>query len=294
MIIDIHAHTSAHTLWNLHAKSATISDLHQLANEFNISKIYLMATYFPLKKSGLHNLSLLERIVDDELFGCFGSLNLEEENLAPAISELRYMAKYRFIEGIKLYPGYQNVVLSDSRFDLVYHLAEEFSLPVAVHLGELHFCCTEEMRNKKDFRCDRQKCELDERGFLSTPMQLARAAEKFPGVKFVACHLANPFFEEMREVMKNHPNIYTDISGQFYSGSKEDTPQYRAIIVEEIKKFLALPGGMRRVLFATDFPIQSYQDSLNLVESLNLKPAEKEMLLSGNALRLFPQKGRSK
>jgi len=49
MIIDIHAHTSRHKLWNLHTASADIADLHQLADRFGIEKIYLMATYFPLK-----------------------------------------------------------------------------------------------------------------------------------------------------------------------------------------------------------------------------------------------------
>gem|GEM_PF-4347932 len=36
---------------------------------------------------------------------------------------------------------------------------------------------------------------------------------------------------------------------------------------------MQLDGGVERVMFATDFPIQSYVDTFALVEALGLKPS---------------------
>ena len=87
--------------------------------------------------------------------------------------------------------------------------------------------------------------------------------------------------------MANCPNIYADISGQFLSGTIEDTPSYRQLIVEEIKKFLQLDNGLNRLLFGTDFPIQSYADTLALVAALKIKATEVDKILWENAAQLL-------
>lgn len=289
MIIDIHAHTSRHRLWGLHTQQADIGDLREQARRHGIAKIYLMATYFPLKQSGLHNYELLERIEGDDLFGCFGSLDLEND-LEHGYGELRMLAEKGLIDGIKLYPGYQSVLISDQAFWLVYGLAQKFNLPVAIHMGELHHCCPPKERDQSKFRCGLSQCPLDERGVLAHPIQLKKVAGVFPKVNFIVSHLANPYFGDLRQLMSNFSNVYTDISGQFVSGTAEDTPQYRQDLINEIRQFIALDGGIERLMFATDFPIQSYQNTLELVKALELKPAEEKMLLCQNAERILPRR----
>ena len=271
----------------LHTVRADLEALRLAAEEFGIDKICLMATYFPLKHSGLHNEELIRRIGDDPLFSCFGSLNMEAEDLSEGIRELEDFADKGLISGIKLYPGYQNILLSEKYFDRVYEIAQAFDLPVACHMGELHHCCP---RGAENHRCGKSNCPLDERGDLAHPRKIADAAARFPKVKFVASHLANPYFRELRVAMRRYPNIYTDISGQFISGSDEDTPEYREFLIGEIKDFLLIDGGIDRVMFATDFPIQSYADSLKLVKDLGLNERDEEKILSGNALKIIPKR----
>ena len=91
--------------------------------------------------------------------------------------------------------------------------------------------------------------------------------------------------------MRECGNIYTDISGQFLSKSEEDTAEYKKLITEEIKRFLDLPSGLNRVMFGTDFPIQSYSDSIELVESLGLSASEKVMIYQSNATQLLKLEG---
>ena len=288
MIIDIHAHTSEHLLYGLHTADASLNYLRREAKNYDVKKIYLMATYFPLKKSGLPNRVLLERIKGDNLFGCFGSLDMENNFLA-GLAELTELAQAELISGIKLYPGYQNVDLSDPAFSPIFELAEKYQLPVACHLGELHHCCPKKNRDNGIYRCGYNRCVLEERGALSKPSCLNVVAHRFPKVNFIACHLGNPFFSSLQNSMSISPNIYTDISGQFLSGTSEDSFAYRELLLKEINRFLSLHGP-DRLLFGTDFPIQSYADSLFLVKRLKLTPAITKKILFENAEKLLNTK----
>jgi len=286
MIIDIHAHTSDHLLHGLHTDKADLEYLRSQAKKFGINKIYLMATYFPLKKSGLSNQVLLEKIKGDPLFDCFGSLDMENNFLA-GLKELTDLATNKLISGIKLYPGYQNITISDPKFSELFKLAEKYQLAVACHLGELHHCCPRQLGINQTYRCGKNYCLLDQRGNLSRPEQLGLVAKNFPKVNFIACHMASPHFEELRKIMSESDNIYTDISGQFLSGTNEDTPAYRDYLVMEMQKFLELNKGEERLLFGTDFPIQSYQDTLELVEALKIKAELRGKILYQNSLKLL-------
>lgn len=281
MIIDIHAHTSNHRLRDLHTASANIETLYSEARRFGIGTIVLMATYFPLKGTGVHNLDLLDRIRGKPLFKAFGSLDVTKD-VGAGLDELLYLALRGEIAGIKLYPGYQGFEPGDSRLYEIYDLAECLNLPVMFHGGELHHCCPPD-RRLTPFPCGLDHCRLDDLQELARPCHVRKVARDFPSVKFVVSHLANPYFGELRDVMGECPNVFTDISGQFVSGSDEDTEDYRQMIVLEILKFLALPGGADRIMFGTDFPIQSYGDSIDLVNRLDLSSENREKIFHLNA-----------
>lgn len=284
MLIDIHAHTSIHKLWELHVGSATIADLERAAALYGAEKVVLMATYFPLKGSGLKNEALLERIKDKGKFLMFGSLDVMN-NFAAGLAELEQLAMQKLIAGIKLYPGYQDFLPSDPKMFPLYQLAEKFQLPVMLHSGELHGCCPHNERAQGNFRCE--SCRIKELQYQSKPLEMLEAIKAFPKVNFILSHLGNPYFDELRTVLAACPNAYTDISGQFVSGSAEDTAVYKAEIVEEIKKILALPHGLNRLLFGTDFPIQSYQASIDLIKALKLSSADEHKVFYSNAAKLL-------
>jgi predicted TIM-barrel fold metal-dependent hydrolase len=83
----------------------------------------------------------------------------------------------------------------------------------------------------------------------------------------------------------NH-NLYTDISGQFVSGS-EDSPEYKKEIIKEINLFLDIPGVEDRILFGTDFPIQSYFHSIELVENLGVSQEIRDKIYYKNARKIL-------
>ncbi|MBT5022517.1 amidohydrolase [Candidatus Woesearchaeota archaeon] len=289
-LIDIHAHTSNYELWGLHTKTATLDDLEKYARQYNIKKIVLMATYFPYKGTGVNNKEMMQRIQGRDLFSFFGSLNVMKD-FDKGVSELRELAESKQIAGIKLYPGYQNFNASDEKMFEIYKIADKYGLPVMFHTGELHHCCPRSERKDRELVAQKYPCKgtcyIDDQKHLSQPKQMVGAANKFPNVNFILSHLSNPYFLELCDVMSECPNVYTDISGQFLSASDEDTVEYREELKIEIQQFLELPNGINRVMFGTDFPIQSYKDSIELIKLLNLSSENEEKIFYGNAARLL-------
>lgn len=285
-MIDVHAHTTDHRLWGLHVASANIKDLEAEAEKFGIEKIILMATYFPFKKSGLFNRELWQRIEGNKLFAMFGSLDIMN-NLKNGIKELEELCYKKIICGIKLYPGYQNFSLNDEKVFPIYRLAEKFNLPIAIHSGELHYCCSKEEREKGKFRCG-ETCRIEKLAHLSRPLSGLSVIQKFPKVNFIMAHLGNPYFEELRQLMYQCPNVYSDISGQFTSGTDEDFAEYREILKQEINLFLRISNGSKRIMFGTDFPIQSYQHTFEILDSLSLDDKTRNDICSENAKTIIP------
>lgn len=283
MIIDFHCHTTNSRLHNLHENRPTIECIEKLAEMHGISKVVVLATAFPFKFSGLSNEALLERVRDKDLFLVFGTLDAMNR-YEKGMIELIELYKMGLISGIKLYPGYQ-----DFKFSKIYgllHMAEFYGIPVMLHSGELHHCCPKEKREERKRRCGGE-CKIDQLGHLAHPDSMGEMIASFPSVEFILSHLGNPYFEATRRLMKKYSNVCTDISGQFVTGSGEDSPEYKEEVVSEIRKFLEIKNGIDRILFATDFPIQSHADSIALVKACKLSPSEEEKIFWKNAARIL-------
>lgn len=256
-----------------------------MANDNGVVKIILTATYFPFKGSGLINEELLKRIRGKNLFSMFGSLDAMN-HLDAGLMELHALAERGLISGIKLYPGYQDFDFGGKKAFPIYRLADRYSLPVMIHSGYLHYCCPKDAYGNVQYRCT-GGCRIEDLGYLARPMRLFAAVKEFPQVTFILSHLGNPYFDELRDVMRQCSNVLTDISGLFASGGKNDNPQYKDRIKTEIDNFLRLENGIEHILFGTDFPIQSYKDSIELVKAQNLSADQESKIFFENAARVL-------
>jgi len=286
MIIDIHAHTSEHKMWGLHTESATLDDIEVQARAVGVEKVVVLATYFPLKGTGLKNYDLLERIRDREMFLAFGSLDLTQ-NVREGIEELKLLARLKLISGIKVYTGYQDFDIAGAGFQFVCEIARKYNLPVMFHTGALHHCCSFVDRESGKRRCGKSFCKLDELQDLSMPRNLVYPLENYSDVNFIFSHMGEPYFDQMIEVMARYDNVYTDISGLIQTGGLRDIPEFRNILSRAIDLVLQLPNGINRLMFGTDFPIQSYEDSVGFVNGMGLSDVDKEKVFSGNTKRLL-------
>ena len=290
-IIDFHVHTTSEPLWGLHTNSATIDDLRGLALKHQIEKMVLLATSFPLRGTGTTTARLIDKVDGDPLFAPFGTLNVEA-GVEAGVLELDRFAKRGQLAGIKLYPGYQNFTAEDEEVFPVYELARSYNLPVIIHAGDLHECCPKKERQVGKFRCGYGYCPLfTDRKEMARPLWAFRAMRRFPTVKFVLAHLASPWHWELREIMNLCPNSFTDISGLFNSVHWHENQKAMVHLTRWIRSLIKkLPNGEDRILFATDFPIQSYEDTFQLVDRLCVSERIREKIFCENARFVLDKK----
>jgi predicted TIM-barrel fold metal-dependent hydrolase len=118
-----------------------------------------------------------------------------------------------------------------------------------------------------------------------TPKDFEQVAQEFPSVNIIVSHLCKPFFTEMIEVLKRNANLFTDMSGIL--DSKLDVG-YKTACVEQVKRFIG-ECGPEKVLFGTDFPVQTHTDSVYFIEqAMPAYPAEdKQKVYFDNAKRII-------
>ncbi|HEY0871936.1 MAG TPA: amidohydrolase family protein [Vicinamibacterales bacterium] len=180
------------------------------------------------------------------------------------VEELRSLLQEGVIKGLKLYPGYEPFYPSDPKLTPAYLLAEEFDVPVMIHTGD-----TYSPRGKVKF---------------SHPIHIDEVAVDFPRVKFVICHLGNPWLRDCMEVVYKNENVYADISGLVLGDFSDRFEEYMR---KQLHEMLLWGMNPRKVLFGTDWPISSMESYLRFMEELRLPAIDKRLMLAENASKLF-------
>ncbi|MCI4352285.1 MAG: amidohydrolase family protein [Thermoplasmata archaeon] len=170
------------------------------------------------------------------------------------------------LRGIKLYPGYHPFDVTDARLEPVYHWAEQHRVPVWVHQGDTS--------------------EPDGLLRFTRPILLDEVAVRWRSVRFVLCHVGNPWMEEAAEVVFKNENVYTDTSGLLNPFAEHYAAQVQRMRTRLRHAVLAV-GDVRKVLYGSDWPISSIVDAVGLVDGLDLPRPDKELILGGNARELL-------
>jgi predicted TIM-barrel fold metal-dependent hydrolase len=171
------------------------------------------------------------------------------------------------LTALKLYPGYLAFYPHDPRLSALYEFAARRRLPVMIHQGDT----------------------MDPDGLLkyARPIEVDEVAVRYRDVSFVLCHLGNPWVEETAEVVYKNENVYTDTSGLL---GPPRLP-YFATMVERCRRRLASAiatiGASDRVLYGSDWPLESIATAVSLIEGLDLPESDRAAILGGNARRLF-------
>lgn len=188
------------------------------------------------------------------------------------VEELRGYLERREIVGLKLYPGYQYFYPPDEKWTPAYRLAEEFGVPVMIHSGD-----TYSPRGKVKY---------------AHPLHIDEVAVDFPGVKFVICHLGNPWFRDTMEVVYKNDNVYTDISGLVLGDFHDRFEKYMRLQMQEMLLWGVNP---KYVLYGTDWPISSMESYLEFIEEIKMPLKDRKRILYENAAELYgiPVKGQT-
>ncbi|MBI3633837.1 MAG: amidohydrolase [Candidatus Vogelbacteria bacterium] len=258
--IDIHCHTTNRVLRGMCQGTATLNDISALMKEYKVEKTVLLATYFPHRRSGITNFRLYNWIKDRPEFLLFGSLDFQVY-FYQGLNELEELAEMGVLRGIKIYTVYQDVGEKD--LEIVARLAAKYKIPMIFHAGYSH--------------------ALDKpESLLTKASDIAWVSEIVP---VIVSHMAKPALENLIATIKTHKNLYTDMSGLVNSASEqEDIPS----AVEMVKRFLK-ECGPDKLLFGTDFPVQSHADSVRIIEEamVGYSDEDKAKVYYGNAAKLL-------
>jgi predicted TIM-barrel fold metal-dependent hydrolase len=111
----------------------------------------------------------------------------------------------------------------------------------------------------------------------ATPDNLYSLVTSFPDIKLVCAHWGGglPFYALMPEVKAAMNNVYFDTAASPFLY----TPEVYRQVIELV--------GAERVLFGSDYPLLTQRRLLREIESAELTPDARGMVLSGNACRLL-------
>ena len=171
-----------------------------------------------------------------------------------------------FVKGFKIWLGYRRVFARDEVFAPLYDYAEEQKMPVLFHTGDT----------------------ASSTGSLAHahPLTLDEVANEREGLRIVVCHLGNPWIVDTAELIYKHSNVYADISGLVVGGGGYSR-EYMRMLAQRISEAVYYAGGAEKLLFGTDYPVETHDSGLSLVSMLKVTQADKERILWRNASGLF-------
>jgi len=151
--------------------------------------------------------------------------------------------------GIKLYPGYNKLYITDKQYEPLYELAKTYRKPVAVHMGQT----------------------AGSKAYLkySHPLTMDEAAVRHPDVQFVMCHFGNPWLMDAAAVVEKNENVAADLSGLLVA--KVDFPallKKQKGYLEALKTWITYCDDYGKFMFGTDWPLANYGDYIELTKWL--------------------------
>jgi len=262
VIIDCHTHLNNYHEGAAQALEVSVSRLRTAMSEAGIDYALVLTSYeVSPQRPGVRE--VIDAIGDAKDLGVVAGisyLHYKERDLRELADDLREGR----VKGLKLYPGYEPFYPHDKRLKVVYDLAEEFDVPVMVHSGD-----TYSPKGKLKF---------------AHPLEIDEVAVDHPKVKFVICHLGNPWLTDAMEVVYKNANVYADISGLMLG---EFSQAFEDYMNDEIEDVVTYAGEPEKFLFGTDWPICSMRSYVDFVGRLEISARDRHLMLYENSRRIF-------
>jgi predicted TIM-barrel fold metal-dependent hydrolase len=169
------------------------------------------------------------------------------------------------VKGIKLYPGYDLYPINDPSLESVFRIAAKYDVPVMIHCGDTY------ARNAKVRQAH--------------PLLVDDVAVDYPDVRFVICHLGNPWFQDTAEVLYKNDNVFADISGLTLG---DFTYEFERYLVTRVKDMIAYMGDpSRQIMYGSDWPLVEMGPYVKFLDSLEFPEEARENIAWKTAEKLF-------
>ena len=171
--------------------------------------------------------------------------------------ELRHYVANRGVRGVKFQPLFQKIMPNDPKLYPFYEVCQELRAIVLFHAGVVAFPA-HYVR-------------------FGNPVCVDDVAWDFPDLRICIAHLGGNYSYEALVICSNHPNVYMDTAYLDFFCDRS-LPKVEPIeLIQRAVRFC----GPEKILFASEGVHPS------LVADSRLDTDTKELILSGNALRLL-------
>jgi hypothetical protein len=175
-------------------------------------------------------------------------LGVQSEEITPENAEKTAMEFEYYLQrdphclGIKFYMGYQNVYLYDKRHEPLFELAKAYDVPVAMHSGET----------------------ANHHGRLrySHPLTVDEAASEHPEVRFVICHVGNPWVPDAIEVASKNENVFIDFSGLWEHRLTLKREKEISGFQQYVRMWLEYHELWDKIMYGSDWPLINIPDNI--------------------------------
>jgi predicted TIM-barrel fold metal-dependent hydrolase len=169
------------------------------------------------------------------------------------------------VKGIKLYPGYDKYPINDPSLEAVFRLAGKYDVPVMIHCGDTF--------------------ARDAKVRMAHPLLVDDVAVDYPDVRFVICHLGNPWFQDTAEVLYKNDNVYADISGLILGDFTYEFERYLVTRVKDMIAYMGEPG--RQLMYGSDWPLVEMGPYVKFLDTLEFDDEAWENIAWKTAAALF-------
>ena len=166
-------------------------------------------------------------------------------------------------KGLRLFPTYHGYNLEDNCFSEIISATGGKHIPVVLAV--------------------RVEDERQHHWLMKVPPLNIRAAVgaigKYPDVTFILSGASYPELLSVKELLRQYDNWFFDIGRM---QGRHDNPGPVEVVVRAVDDF-----GADRILYGSNAPFQYVKSSLLKVQHASISESDRELILSGNALRLL-------
>lgn len=172
----------------------------------------------------------------------------------------------------ELEPEYLGLSPADPRLEPYWQLAEEFDVPVGIHMGP----------GPPGVAYDTSPLPVKSPNYRASqgdPLLLEDVLLKHKHLRLYVMHAGWPRFESLIALLYMHPSVYVDVAALQSVIPRAEYYRYLRELVEG--------GFSKRIMFGSDFPDQA-ASGIEAIRSVDFLTSEqKNDILCGNAARFF-------
>ena len=191
----------------------------------------------------------------------FGWVGIDPLGGMATLRYIEYAVRELGFKGVHVYPHWFGVPINDRTYWPIYAKCCELEVPITLQVG------------RQSPRSGAKLC--------ARPQWLEDAAYDFPELRLIGLHIGVPMDYEMTSAAIGQENVYIIADAHPPSTWSQHFVDYIAQ-----RGFINI-DGMRKVMWGTDWPVQTITQSLQEVRALDLPSEALEGLLGENAIRIL-------